>query len=109
MTPMQTDRLSELLKFYKEDPQDAFTVYAIATEYVSRDEDSLAQTWFEQLTKDHPDYVGTYLHYGQLMERQGNPKAAVELYQKGIAVAKAAGDNKNQSELVEALEMLDIE
>ena len=106
---MQTDRLSELLNFYKEDPQDAFTVYAIATEYVSRNEDSLAETWFQQLTQDHPDYVGTYYHYGKLMERKGSPEDAGVLYKKGIEVAKAAGDQKNQSELAEALEMLDLD
>ena len=106
---MVTERLNELLKFHKEDPADAFTLYAIATEYVNADQDSVAETWFARLMQDHPDYLGTYYHYGKLMERKGREDEAAKLYDKGMAVAKADGDKKTLGELAEAKEMLDLE
>ena len=62
---MNTERLTQLLKFLEEDPHDAFNWYAVATEYRATDPDR-ALVYFEKLLTEHPDYVPTYYHAAQL-------------------------------------------
>src|SRR5690606_16036751 len=65
------DRLALLLQFHEEDPADAFTLFAIAQEYLKRDAPDEALAFFEKLRHDQPDYTGTYYHLGKLYERLG--------------------------------------
>ena len=51
---MNHSRLNQLLEFYKEDPNDPFNIYALATEYKSIDPEK-ALTYFELLIENHPD------------------------------------------------------
>ncbi|RZK28249.1 MAG: tetratricopeptide repeat protein, partial [Hymenobacter sp.] len=37
MNPTAPSRLQQLLAFYQDDPNDAFTIYALATEYRADD------------------------------------------------------------------------
>ena len=52
-------RLQQLLAFYADDPTDAFTIYALATEYRAQ-EPERAWEFYQKLLAEHPDYVGTY-------------------------------------------------
>ena len=54
-------RLDELLKILNEDPNDPFTLYAIATEYLNIDLIE-ARKHYEYLLQNHPNYIPTYYH-----------------------------------------------
>jgi len=96
------DRLDQLLAFYEEDPEDNFVRFALAQEYLKRDEEPRALSLFEELVDTDPDYVGTYYHLGKLYERLGRTDDAIDTYRDGISVAREQGDTKNLSELQDA-------
>jgi tetratricopeptide (TPR) repeat protein len=81
------DRIEKLLQFLKEDPDDAFTKYALAIEYTSTDK-SKAILYFEDLLKNHREYIGTYYHAAHLYVELDNPDKAKEVFEKGIEVAE---------------------
>ena len=92
-------RLQKLLDFLKNEPNDPFLKYALATEYLSHNDLDKALFYFEDLLSKHPDYVGTYYHVGKLYERLNRKSEAILSYQKGMEVARKAGDNHAFSEL----------
>ncbi len=97
------DRLAALLAFYEEDPDDAFTRFAIASEYLKRDNKEAALTFFEQLIQDKPAYVGTYYHLGKLLESLDRTPDAISTYQAGILKASELQDLHARAELQDAL------
>ena len=95
-------RLQQLLAFYEADPTDAFTLYALATEYRAQ-EPARAWEFYQRLLAEHPDYVGTYYHAGKLLEEFGRPTEAEAVYRTGLAAARRAGQQHAASELRQAL------
>ncbi len=89
---MSNTRITRLLEFLENEPNDPFLNYALATEYVVLGERALALTYFEDLISKHPDYVGTYYHLGKLYETLGRKEEAITTYKNGIEVA-----NKQQN------------
>ena len=88
---MSTSRLTALLEFLKEDPNDAFTLYALATEYRKEDR-SRALFYYEKLLTEHPLYVATYYHAALLYVDMEQPALAEQTFRKGIAVAQEQQD-----------------
>ncbi|MFC5271695.1 tetratricopeptide repeat protein [Adhaeribacter terreus] len=91
-------RLTQLLAFYQEDPADAFTIYALATEYRKLDVTE-SRKYYEILLSEHPNYVGTYYHAASLYNELGLPEKAEETYQKGMKIARQEGNMHAFSEL----------
>lgn len=56
-----------------------------------------------------PDYVGTYYHLGKLYEEIEEGEKALEIYQKGIEIAKKIKDQHALSELMGAKMNLEME
>ena len=100
---MTQDRLALLLQFYEQDPDDAFTRFAIAKEYLKRDAPEQALAFYEKLLADQPDYTGTYYHLGKLYEKMGRKDDALTTYQKGVGAARRQRNLKDLSELQDAL------
>jgi tetratricopeptide (TPR) repeat protein len=98
-------RLQQLLAFYADDPNDAFTIYALATEYRST-EPLRALKFYQTLLDEHPDYVGTYYHAGKLLEQLEKPEEAEKVYRRGLQVSRKAGQLHAASELQQALNQL---
>ncbi|KAA5544795.1 tetratricopeptide repeat protein [Adhaeribacter rhizoryzae] len=98
MTPT---RLEQLLEFYKEDPSDAFTVYALATEYLKIDTQK-SKEYYEQLLAEHPNYVGTYYHAAKLYDELGQKDEAEQVYKKGMQISRQEGNMHAFSELQQA-------
>ncbi len=96
---MQTSRLEKLLEFLKNEPEDPFLKYALATEYLRLNETDKALKYYQDLIINHKDYVGTYYHLGKLYEALNRKEDAVKTYQDGINIARAARDNHALSEL----------
>lgn len=97
------DRLAALLDFYRDDPDDPFTRFALAQEYLKGGEAAQALAFFEGLVRDHPGYVGTYYHLGKLYDTLGQTESAAATYRAGIDVATQANDSHARSELQGAL------
>ncbi len=100
-------RLEGLLEFYKKDPNDPFTLYGLALEYMSDQQFDAAEKYFRQLLDSEPDYVPGYLQYAQLKEKQDKINEAKELYIRGIETANKTGDNKSAKEMEDFLSDLE--
>lgn len=96
---MQLSRLDKLLEFLKNEPDDEFLQYALATEYLRLNETEKALQYFETLVNKHPGYVGTYYHLGKLYEALNRMTDAISTYEKGMKVAGQKRDNHAFSEL----------
>ncbi|MDB5145564.1 MAG: tetratricopeptide repeat protein [Mucilaginibacter sp.] len=96
---MQLSRLDKLLEFLKNEPEDEFLQYALATEYLRLKETSKALQYYENLVNKHPDYVGTYYHLGKLYEALNRKPDAINIYERGMEIAKKKRDNHAFAEL----------
>lgn len=96
---MQSSRLEKLLEFLQNEPDDEFLQYALATEYLRLNDTEKALQYYENLVKNHPDYVGTYYHLGKLYEALNRKDDAISTYEKGMETAKRKRDNHAFSEL----------
>lgn len=100
-------KINQLLEFLKENPKDPFINYALALEYCKLNNFEKANELFQLLTLHHPDYLATYLHYGNLLAQSGKSEEASVIYTKGIEVALAQKNMKAKGEIEQALWMLD--
>ena len=105
-TAMGNPRLEVLRSMVDRQPDDAFTRYGLAMEYVRSGDLESAASEFEQLLRRNPQYAAGYFHAAQTMEKLGRPNEARELYRKGIEVTEASGDAHARSELMAALQVL---
>lgn len=94
-------RLDQLLKFYEDEPNDPFNLYAVALEYQKTDLRKAAQM-FELLLREHPQYVATYYHAAKLFEELNDRSRAIEVYERGIDIARNANELKALRELQSA-------
>lgn len=101
-------RLTKLLEFLQNDPDDPFLIYGVAMEYLSSDSEK-ALAYFNQLLTEHPDYLATYYHAGKLFEGKGLFEKAITLYKKGISLAAKQANQKALMELREAVNQLEEE
>ena len=88
---MPSPRLSQLLEFHQEDPNDPFLIYAIATEYRS-ERPHKALAYYERLLIEHPHYVATYYHIAQVYLELDQPERAEAAFKRGIAEATAQNE-----------------
>jgi tetratricopeptide (TPR) repeat protein len=100
---IQMNRLEQLLGFLEADPDDPFTLYAIADEYRRAGDLDRSRSYFERLVEEHPDYVGTYYHLAALYLETGHKERALATYRSGISVAENQRDTQARSELQAAL------
>ncbi len=97
------NRLKHLLNLYREGPEDPFILYALAKEYEKQNDLKKAEELFEQLVEAHPDYVGTYYHYGAVLEKTNQPEKAAKIYSTGLEIAQKLNDHLAYRELFAAL------
>lgn len=102
---MTTTRLEQLLQFYKEDPKDPFTLYALALEYQKNDVIK-CESYFDTLLITFPDYLPTYYHAAKLKVSLNKVDTAIDIYKKGIELAIRQHDKFTQRELQSAYEEL---
>jgi tetratricopeptide (TPR) repeat protein len=105
---MATERLKQLQKFYEEDPNDPFNLYALALEYLKFDP-SKAAHHFDTLLERHNNYLPTYYHAAKFFQEIGETEKAIRLYERGIALARELHDSKAQRELQSAYDELMFE
>lgn len=100
-------KIEQLSEFLKENPDDAFINYALALEYIKINHKEKAIELFKFLVSKEPNYLATYLHYGNLLAEIGETTQAASIYEKGIVVAGSQNNMKAKGELEQALFILD--
>jgi tetratricopeptide (TPR) repeat protein len=100
VTPEQ--RLAAFRQFLERSPDDPFARYSLAMGHRSAGQGEEAVRQFEELARRKPDYVATYLMWGQTLEGLGRHEEAARAYDRGVEVARAAGNHHAESELSQA-------
>jgi tetratricopeptide (TPR) repeat protein len=95
-------RLQQLLTMLESSPKEAFLRFAIAKEYEKQADWENALSYYLKIETDSPDYVGLYYHLGKLYEQLDDFEKALSTYEKGMQVARNAGDQHALSELAGA-------
>ena len=103
---MESTRLEILKSMVEQKPEDGFSRYGLAMEYVKGGELDTAVSEFETLLLHNPNYAAGYFHGGQTLEKLGRIEDAREFYRRGIDVTSTTGDAHTRSELIAALQML---
>ena len=104
MTPEQ--RLETFRRMVAERPDEPFARYSLAMAFRSLGKNADAAREFDELARRKPEYVATYLMYGQVLEALGRGAEAARAYELGIAAAATARNDHARSELAQALEVL---
>jgi predicted Zn-dependent protease len=99
-------RLEAFRKFVEAKPDDPFSRYALAMHLRSMDRLAEAVEAFTELTTRSPDYIPTWLMFGQTLEAAGQDGQAARIYQAGMAAAARRQDAHARGELEAALEAL---
>jgi Tfp pilus assembly protein PilF len=100
------NRIEKIIEMLQDQPKDSFLKHALALEYIKIDKEDEAIIQFIELLNNEPDYVGSYYHLAKLYERNQQTDAAIEIYTKGMEVAKKLKDNHNLNELRSAYDNL---
>ena len=100
------ERLEKLKAMIAQNPDDSFVQHALALEYIKLNREEDAKQVFETLLAKDEKYVGSYYHLAKLLERAGDTPGAITCYEKGMRIAKEAGDNHAYNELQAAYEDL---
>lgn len=87
-----------------EDPNDAFTRYALALELKGQGQMVEALAELEGLIERKPEYLAAYYQCGGLLHVEGRSERAAEVIRQGIERAAAADDSHTKSELEDLLE-----
>ena len=76
-------------------------------EYMALGEDGMARQLLEEVLERDADAVGSYYQLGKLLERAGENALALQWYEKGMAAARRAGEQRAYNELRTAFDDLD--
>jgi tetratricopeptide (TPR) repeat protein len=99
-------RIETLLNLMEQNPDDEFTKYALALEYVSVNETDNAEKYLKELIAASPSYLATYYQYGKLLEDKGEIEDARKIYNQGLFVATSQNDLHTKAELQDAIDNL---
>jgi len=103
------NRVDEIKKMLKTDPNDSFLTYALALEHEKAGELKVAIKILEELNRQDPEYLGSYYKLGQLYEISNKADKAITIYRAGIKLADEKNDFKAKGELEEALWLIEEE
>jgi hypothetical protein len=92
------NRLEQLEKFYQEEPNDPFNLYALALE-VAKSQRLQAYQVFKQLMTGFPDYVPAYYQAAVLSMELALPMETKIILESGMSWAKSKNDMKAFNEL----------
>ncbi len=103
------NKLRKLALLIKENPNDSFSKFALALEFIKIGNNNKALALFENIEENDPEYVGVYYHLGKLYAEIGENKNAIDTYKKGIEVSTNQQDNHSKAEIQSALFELEME
>lgn len=109
MSQNQSNKIKQLARQIRNNPGDSFSKFALALEFRKKGEFTKARILFENILNSDPDYVGVYYHLGKLYEALDRLEDGRNLYQKGIDIAEEQKEMRTKSELMEALNQVEME
>lgn len=99
MNVQKKTRREILEEFLGKKPDDAFSRYGLAMEYVNNGDTAAADKQFRALLEHNPDYVPAYLMYAQMLVREARIGEAKQVLSSGIAAAAKTGNQHARSEM----------
>ena len=99
MTDPKKSRRELLEAFVAEKPDDAFSRYGLALDYMNSGEAAKAEAHFRELLQRNPTYVPGYQMLGQLLAKQSRTDDARAILAEGISAAAKSGNGHAQSEM----------
>ncbi len=99
-------RREKLESMLSDEPGDVFLHYALATELLKLGEVAAAETRFQSIHENFPDYVPAWFRHAQAAAEQDRVDDARALAQTGLTVARRVGDDHAAGELAGFLELL---
>jgi tetratricopeptide (TPR) repeat protein len=103
------EKIKTLARNIQADPGDSFSKFALALEFLKKDNLQRAIILFENVYANEPEYLGVYYHLGKLHERLESFEKAKKMYSEGIEIAAKQKEQRTLKELKEALAELNIE
>lgn len=97
-----SERLSQILVFLEETPNDPFLLYAAALEYQKAGQTERTQFFFDKLLTEQADYLPTYYHAAAFFAETGEIGKAKVIYEKGIALAEKQNEKTALREIKNA-------
>ncbi len=101
-----SNRLEVLKSMVAQNPNDSFSRYGLAMEYVNAGDLEGAIQEYRTLLSANPNYSAAYYHGGQTLEKLGRREDARALYRRGIEATTRIGDLHTRSEIQTALDLL---
>lgn len=101
------NRIESLIKILQQEPNDVFTNYALAIEFVAKGDYTKAEHQFLKVLSIDKKYLPCYYQLGQLKEKTNEQQTALVFYKQGLDLAKEQGNNKAINEINEAIWMLE--
>jgi Tfp pilus assembly protein PilF len=92
-------RFEALKEFLRRDPDDAFTRYALALEYITRGEAGVGMQLLRETVSRDPSYVPAWHMLAQELVKAEQAPDARHAYEEGIRVARSQGDTHAASEM----------
>ena len=99
MTEQKKTRRQMLEEFVAKKPDDAFSRYGLAMEYMNSGDTGAADQQFRELLNRNADYVPAYLMYAQFLSRETRIDDACKVLVDGINKAAMKGDQHARSEM----------
>lgn len=106
---MSNPRLIKLLEMLDEQPSDTFLLYAIGMEYAGMNNEVEAENYWRKVLELDKNHIAVHYQLAQLLINASADSAsavteAIQLLEKGFALAKQKGDNKTMNEFRSALD-----
>ena len=92
-------RLDNLLKIFDQYPDDIFTMYGLAMEYISTKDYNIAEKYLKMIINKDSTYVPAYMQYAQLKENLNQLDEAKSIYRAGIDAAKKINGIRSAKEM----------
>ncbi|MGQ9863168.1 MAG: tetratricopeptide repeat protein [Bacteroidia bacterium] len=86
------DRISQLLTYHQENPQDPFWCHTIGLEYARQKKTDQAIHWWEKAIACDPTYVASYYQLARAYLQQENIDLALQYAREGAHQAAALRD-----------------
>lgn len=100
------DRIEMIRRLLEKEPNDVFLSYSLAMEYVSAGQSQLALEQFERVLALDAEYLPAYAEAGKLLRALGQLDQARVMFQRGLDIAAAKGQNHTRDYLAQQLEGL---
>ncbi|MAE67199.1 MAG: hypothetical protein CMJ18_23305 [Phycisphaeraceae bacterium] len=100
-------RIEQLTAMHEADPSDPFLSYGIAMEHGKAEAFEQAIEWLDRTLAIDEAYCYAYYQKARMLGELGEDARARGILAKGMAAARAAGDEHAESEMSELLATLD--